>query len=216
MAIVFFIITFFLLLSILFVISTIQIRVQRLTISNEEKEKLQYDYQIFLELILFHKVKMISLEIDKKKIEILDKKINLEQKLKKIDLKKIKKDLPSKQEMKKISEKINVKLERFHLLLDLGTIDVIITSAIITIISSALGIVLSKLIKHYQKEKYEYKIVPIYQNKNVINLSLNCIIQVKMVHIISIIYMLRKFRKEKKRYERTSNRRSYDYSYEQY
>lgn len=121
MAIVFFIITFFLLLGILFVISTIQIRVRKLTMSNEEKRKLKYDYQIFLELTIFGIVKMISLEINPRKIEKLDKKIHFEQKLKKIDFKKIKKDLPSKQEMSNIGKKINAKLENFHLSLKLGT-----------------------------------------------------------------------------------------------
>ncbi len=58
--------------------------------------------------------------------------------------------------------------------------------------------------------------LPIYEDKNRIKLILNCIIQVKLVHIISIIYYVVKKRKEKRKYERASNRRSYDYSYEQY
>lgn len=89
----------------------------------------------------------------------------------------------------------------------------ILTSAIITALASIIGIGLARIIEIYNKEKYSYEIYPIYQNKNLIKLDLNCIIKVKMVHIISIIYLIVKKRRVEKS-ERTSNRMSYDYSYE--
>ena len=113
-------------------------------------------------------------------------------------------------------KRLKIKLEEFHFVLELGTKDVLITSAMIAFLSSVLGIAIARVIKKYQEEKYEYKMIPVYQNKNIINLNLNCIIQVKMVHIICIIFTLLRKRKEKQKHERTSNRRSYDYSYEQY
>lgn len=54
--------------------------------------------------------------------------------------------------------------------------------------------------------------MPMYRFGNSINLSLNCIINVKMVHIIYVIYILLK--KGMIKNERTSNRGAYDYSYE--
>ena len=56
---------------------------------------------------------------------------------------------------------------------------------------------------------------PVYQNQNLVNLSVSGIFEVKLRHIINIIYILnRKEKKGVKKYERTSNRGSYDYSYE--
>ncbi|MBO5479403.1 MAG: hypothetical protein J6A04_06965 [Clostridia bacterium] len=216
MAVVFFIILFFILLLLVVVFSTIKIRMQRVSISNCESKKMKYNYSIIFELRFLNFIRVLKLEINPEKIKKLNQKVNLTQKLQKVDFKKVKKDLPSKEERKELMKKLKIKLEEFHLNLEFGTKDVLITSAIIAILSSALGIMIARLIDHYEEEKYEYKMLPIYKNKNVIKLSLNCIIQIKVVHIISIIYTLVKKRKEKRKNERTSNRRSYDYSYGQY
>lgn len=213
MAIVFFIILFLALLILAITLSTLQIEIKRASISNMNSKKIEYDYLIFLQLKFLGKLKIIQIEINKEKVRKLNKKLKLREK---IDFKKVEKGISNKKERKKLQEKLNIKLNEFHLKAEIGTYDVIITSAIIAVISSAIGIVMAKLIDNYKKEKYEYSIMPVYQNKNVINLSLNCIIQVKMVHIISIIFTLLGRRKEKRKYVRTSNRRSYDYSYGQY
>lgn len=213
MAIVFFIILFLALLILVVTLSTLQIEIKRASISNMNSKKIEYDYLIFLQLKFLGKLKIMQIEINKEKISRLSKKLKLKEK---IDFKKVEKGIPNKKERKKLQEKLDIKLNEFHLKAEIGTYDVIITSAIIAVISSAIGIVMAKLIDNYKKEKYEYIIMPVYQNKNVINLSLNCIIQVKMVHIISIIFTLLRKRKEKSKYVRTSNRRSYDYSYGQY
>lgn len=213
MAIVFFIILFLALLILVITLSTLQIRIKKANISNMNLGKIEYDYLFFIELKFLNKLKIIQIAIDKEKVSKLSKKFKLKEK---IDIKKVEKGIPNKKERKKLQEKLDIKLNEFHLKAEIGTYDVIITSAIIAVISSAIGIVMAKLIDNYKKEKYEYIIMPVYKNKNVINLSLNCIIQVKMVHIISIIFTLLRKRKEKRKYVRTSNRRSYDYSYGQY
>ena len=213
MAIVFFIILFLALLILVITLSTLQIRIKKANISNMNLGKIEYDYLFFIELKFLNKLKIIQIAIDKEKVSKLSKKFKFKEK---IDIKKVEKGIPNKKERKKLQEKLDIKLNEFHLKAEIGTYDVIITSAIIAVISSAIGIVMAKLIDNYKKEKYEYTIMPIYKNKNIINLSLNCIIQVKMVHIISIIFTLLGKRKEKSKYVRTSNRRSYDYSYGQY
>ncbi len=216
MAVVFFIILFFILISLVIVCSTIKIDVQKLKFSNGERRNLQYDYLIFLELRFLNYIKIMKLTLTPQKLKALNEKVKINEKLQKIDVKDIKKDLPNKSEIKELGKKLNLKLEEFHLNLEIGTKDVIITSAIIAILASVVGILLPKCIKRYHFEKYRYKMMPIYQNQNVIKLSLNCIIQVKVIHIINIIFTLVRKRKESKKHERTSNRRSYDYSYEQY
>lgn len=213
MAIVFFIILFLALLILVITLSTLQIRIKKANISNMNLGKIEYDYLFFIELKFLNKLKIIQIAIDKEKVSKLSKKFKLKEK---IDIKKVEKGIPNKKARKKLQEKLDIKLNEFHLKAEIGTYDVIITSAIIAVISSAIGIVMAKLIDNYKKEKYGYTIMPIYKNKNIINLSLNCIIQVKMVHIISIIFTLLRKRKERNKHVRTSNRRSYDYSYGQY
>lgn len=215
MAIVFFIIIFLILCISLIVFSTIKIDIQKLNFNNEKiVDKLEYCF--FIELYFLDKIKFFSLMFNKEKIQKLNQKMNIETKIKDIDFNKVKSDLPSRKELKEAVKKLQINLDEFHLNLQIGTRDVIITSAIVTGIASALGIILAKVIKNYDDQKYRYEIIPVYKNKNMVNLSFNCIIKVKMIHIISIIYTLVSKRKEKIKYERTSNRRSYDYSYEQY
>ncbi len=216
MAVVFFVILFFILLLSCIIFSTLRICIQRMNFSNANSSKIKYDYLIFFDLYFLNQIKILRLKANPEKIKKLNQKMKIDEKIKKADFKKMKEDLPTKEEANKLYKKLNIKLENFHLKLELGTYDVIITSAIITILSSLLGIAIAKVIEHYDRQKYEYIMIPIYQNKNIVKLSLNCIIQVKVVHIINIIFTLIRKRKEKEKDERTSNRRSYDYSYEQY
>lgn len=210
MVLVFFICTFLILAIMLMVLSTILIRIEKFKISNYNNcGKPKFDYKIFFELFFLNKLKIFSLKIDKK---ILDK-INVQQKMKNVDFKQVKTDMPSKKEIKQLIKKLKIDIEKLNIKLEIGTIDVILTSAIVTILASAIGIGLARIIKEYNKDKYNYEIYPVYQNLNLIKLDLNCIIKVKMVHIIFVIYLLLKKRRVEK-HERTSNRRTYDYSYE--
>ena len=214
MAIVFFIILFLILCILLITFSTIKINIQKLNFNNEEVNS-ALDYSFFIELYFLDKIKIFSLMINPEKLEKLNKKMNLETKIKQVNFSKIKNELPNKNEIKELVKKLKIKLDEFHLILQIGTEDVIITSAIVTGIASILGIILAKLIKNYNDEKYRYEIMPVYKNKNMVKLSFDCIIKVKMIHIINIIYRLnKKEKKGVKEYERTSNRGAYGYSYE--
>ena len=190
--------------------STLQVKVEQIEITNQNaNSKLEYNYQFKIQLYLCNKLKWFSISMTKEKLE----NSNWKKKLKKMNWKKLKKEMPKQRIDTKIVQKILPELTEFHLQLELGTQDILLTSAIITILASGLGIGLGKLIKKYQPSKHQYQITPLYIDKNVIKLSLNCIIQVKMVHIIYITSKLLKIRRVEK-HERTSNRRSYDYSYE--
>lgn len=208
---VFVFISIFILLAILLVVlSTVSIKIEKLNLSNyNSKNKLEYDYIIFIQLHFIGKIKILSIKIDKEKL----RKLDIKQKIEKIDIDTIKKDLQLKEKSKEIFKKLKIEIPKFDLRINLGTEDVIITSAVITILSTIVSVGLATIIKQYDEEKYRYAIYPIYQNKNIIKLDLSCIIKVKMVHIIYIIYVLLKKRRVEK-HERTSNRRTYDYSYE--
>lgn len=210
MVLVFFICLFLVLMVTVIILSTISVRIERFNASNyNEGGKLKIDYKVFFELLFLNKLKIFSIKINKELIN----KLNVKKKIENIDFKQAKTNMPSKKDLKQIVKKSQIEIDKLNLKLEIGTIDVILTSAIITALASIIGIGLARIIEIYNKEKYSYEIYPIYQNKNLIKLDLNCIIKVKMVHIISIIYLIVKKRRVEKS-ERTSNRRSYDYSYE--
>ena len=93
-----------------------------------------------------------------------------------------------------------------------GTENAAITSFTVPIITAIASTVYGYFIKEYTTE-HKFKIIPIYNNQNLINVNFSGIFYIKMIHIISTICMLRKKRKGDKNV-RTSNTRSYDYNYE--
>lgn len=76
------------------------------------------------------------------------------------------------------------------------------TAFFVAIVSSIIGIALARKI-----ENPRYTIEPVYGDMNYIFLSINCIFEIKLVHIINIFIKLK--RKEYQKYGRTPNRRSY-------
>lgn len=200
---------FFILISILIILffSHVKIKINQITVSN--MPKYYHDFDIRIGIYLFNKVRLIESKLDKEttqqnkilhrvKEAISEKGLTLEWQR-----------IPKLNELKKV----NVNLEEIYLDVKIGTEDVILTSAIVVILSSVIGLILGKAIKDYNSAQHRYTIVPFYNNKNLFELNLNCIINVKLVHIIYVIYMFSKKRSENK-YERTSNRGTYDYSYE--
>ena len=96
----------------------------------------------------------------------------------------------------------------------IGTENASLTAFIIPAISTFIAMFLSKQIRQYN-EKQVFCVVPVYIDKNLINVEFSGIFQIKMIHIINTICIVNKKRKGDKN-ERTSNRRAYDYGYEQY
>ena len=187
--------------------SNVKIKIDEVIISN--MPKFYNDFDIKIGIYLFNRLKTIELKLNKettRKSKIMHRiKEALSEKGLTLELKRI----PKLNELKKV----NVNLEEIHLDVKIGTEDVILTSAIVAILSSLIGIILGKAIKEYDEDKHRYTILPFYNNENLFELKLNSIINVKLVHIIYVIYMFSKKRSENK-YERTSNRGAYDYSYE--
>ena len=111
----------------------------------------------------------------------------------------------------KAIKQLNITVKQLNLNIDLGTENASFTSILIPIISTIISILLRDKIKDYKNQ--HFIVNPIFTNQNLINIELYSIIEIKMIHIIDSIYVLNKKEGEDK-YERTSNRRSYDYSYE--
>ena len=189
---------------LLITFSTIRIQVENFEASNIENMKKPKNYKIKIALYLFNKIKWIWISLDDKKIQ----KISQKSKWNEVDIKKYV-DVKDIKLVKKLSPKISF----LNLKVKLGTFDIVATTYLVAILSTFIAVLLPYTIKKYKKENYYYEILPVYSDKNLYEIKLNCIIEEKMVHIISIVYALLKKRRVDKN-ERTSNRRSYAYSHE--
>mgnify|MGYP006908484771 FL=1 len=199
-----FIICILIFLVLLITFSTIRIQVENFEASNIENMKKPKNYKIKIALYLFNKIKWIWISLDDKKIQ----KISQKSKWNEVDIKKYV-DVKDIKLVKKLSPKISF----LNLKVKLGTFDILTTTYLVAILSTFIAVLLPYTIKKYKKENYYYEILPVYSDKNLYEIKLNCIIEEKMVHIISIVYALLKKRRVDKN-ERTSNRRSYAYSHE--
>lgn len=190
---------------VILMLSTLKIEIINLRIGNLKIEK---DYNIKISIKMFNKIKIFSTNLNKEKI----KKLSNTKKFKNIDIKRLKNTASLNKEDIKLLKKIKPKIEELKLYIDLGTEDAVLTSYLIAILASSIGIILPYTCKDINNCKYIVN--PLYIGKNVFNLELESIISLKIVHIIYVIYIL--IMKGRDKNERTSNRRSYDYSYGQY
>ena len=199
--IIFIIITLFL---FLVTASNLRFSLENLEVSNTKKK-----FNIKISLVLFKKFTWLFVNLDKTKLEKIAKKVHLDKNI----FKKLDKDF--KFEDLNNLKKLKPKIIKLDLEIKFGLEDVVITSYLIVAISVLISNILPFLIDYKDYSNCRYKIEPIYLNKNLYKITLNCIIEEKMVHIINILFkFLKKGRSDK--YERTSNRRSYDYSNEQF
>ena len=103
-------------------------------------------------------------------------------------------------DFKEIIKKIEI--PKLNINAKFGTGEPNSTAFFVAIVSSIIGIALARKI-----ENPRYTIEPVYGDMNYIFLSINCIFEIKLVHIINIFIKLK--RKEYQKYGRTPNRRSY-------
>lgn len=210
--------------------SSFKLSVNKLIIDTEIK---QYDYEFKFGLYFINKIRIIGFKINKKRVEKIKKEIKkLEDSknlkiISKIDTSKIFSKLEKrlKEQIKKNDINIlkiikvifiNLKLQtlKYKMNLQLGIEDVALNSILIVMISTIVSIILKQTVKNIKNyNNYFYKISPVYGKGNIFKLSLNCIINLKLVHIINIIYLVNKEGRCDK-YVRKSNRRSYDYCHE--
>lgn len=197
---------------ILIITVKVEVKIQNIKYNSEKVkgERLANNYQIIIKILTLEKIPIFRLKINKSKIEKINAKTHLKQKIKEeIQKQDIAKaiEMEKKFDLKKLIPEVykNIKLEteNINLKIDIGTENVVLTSFIIPIISTILAFTV----------KRNFEVQPIYQNKNIIKFELNGIFSVKMIHIIDTICILKKKRRVYKN-ERTSNRRTYDNCYE--
>ena len=182
------------------------------TISEEaEKYKIKEKnrFNIKVSLVLFNKITWLFVNLNKERLSKIAKKAHLD----KNTLIQLEKDFKPK--YFKVLTSLKPKITSLNLDINLGLEDVAITSYLIVAISILISNILPFLVEKENYNNCKYNVNPIYLNKNLYKILFNCIIEEKMVHIINILLkIIKKGRSDK--YERTSNRGSYDYSDEQF
>lgn len=201
----------FILLTIIIVLifSKIQVEIENFRLNlPKNKNKILNDTFLFkIKLVIFGTLPIINLKINREKLKKLEN--NLKEKKIKLDINKIGKQITK--ENINDAKKLQMHIEKIKLKINFGTENTILTSFIVPIISTIWSIVLTK--KRVKEEKQRLEINPIYNKGNLVNIVFEGIFEIKMIHIIKVICAKIKKRRVEK-YERTSNRRAYDYSYE--
>ena len=225
---------FFLIIFLIFIISIFFILNSSFKLSiisldiNTKNQKI--DFEIKFGLYVFNIIRIIGFKINKNKIVKIKKQIEkfknskASKLISKIDVNKIslKIEKKLKQQIKSndvnifkiikiIIKNLKIQILKYNMNLEIGFDDAFYTSFLTVAITFLISIALKLTLKDFKK--CYYRILPIYEKENILKLNLNCIINLKLVHIINIIYLINKEGRSDK-YVRTSNRKSYDYCHE--
>lgn len=173
--------------------TTVQIHIQNLRFYTEkiDERNVSPKYKIIVKLYIFNKINYLKINLTKNQLErrFIKKNVN---KLKK----KIKQD-KNKFDKKILSnlKKTELKIKKIDLKIYLGISDAAINAIIVGIVSSSIAVIMGILMdknildfnckcKKEENNQIYWKIIPVYQNKNLLNIDLNCIISFKLIHII--------------------------------
>ena len=193
----FFILLFLIILIILVKKSKMQIVIKNLDFSSQRKEKVKSTYEAYLEVIAFNKIKIIKINLKK----LRNNKINFNKVLE--QAKKIRENGTKEQFAEQLIgvRDLKIDIKELALKVEIGTEDAAVTAIVIGIIASILGIII---------KNQKFQIFPIYQDKNILNIQLDCIFTLNLMQYI--YKTIKKGRKENER--KSSDRRSYAYSNE--
>ena len=206
-----FIVLFILLTNILLIFSTIQIEIKNLKFNSQQLSRhINKNYEIIIKLLLLKFIPILKVNITKNKLE----KLKLKEKIKNFDFKIIQNNKQFDKKALVIFKELNIDIQNIKLYVNIGTENASLTSILVPTISTIIAFILNKKIKKFENQIF--KIQPIYTNQNLVNIDISGIFDIKISHIINIIYILNKEQKKgvRENNERTSNRRSYGYSYE--
>ena len=210
--IVFFIIFFIILLSIMLIRTlNIKIEIKELNISNIEG-KTSKELISTVKILIFHKITILKADVNNEKINGLNEKFKtrIAEKIDKDILKQIlnpKTIFANREEIKKHFENIGIELEKFFLDLKIGTGELFTTAFLIPTLATIIAVFLSKKSDKIDYKDINYNIKPIYEDKFLYDIKFRCIINVRVVHIIYMIYVLKKGKKESDKCGGTSNRK---------
>ena len=191
----FFILFIIILFAIIIWNSRLQLKIYNLDFSTARKERLSKDFEIYLGIVIFKKVEILRINLKK----IKNKKMNLGtvlEKAQKLEGKNNKQEMVIK--LIKGLKDFDFEIVKADLKVKIGLQDAALTAISVGIIAGILGIIL-------KKQKFE--ILPVYQEKNILNIKLNGIFRVNLIHYIYKTILKGRDKNERK----SSNRKSYAY-----
>ena len=203
----------FIIFTFIIITAKIEVEIINLVIDSQNKNYVNDRYKIILRLRIWGKLPIMKLTITKQKLKKIRESIKMEEKIKKLEKdiweNRNKIDFKFLTIAKELRKEIYIK--SLHLNIQCGTENAGLTAILVAIFSSIVSIGISML--HVKEDNINYKIEPIYIDQKKKKIVISGIFQLKLIHIINMIYVFNK-KGGMKEYERTSNRRSYDYSYE--
>lgn len=204
MILVFCIVGILVLLVTLILISKLELKINRLDISNIDKHKNNEKLSLQISLLI-GKFKWFRITINKDKLARIYVKIK--EKEATMDLNKVKKDIEQDfkiifedAELRKLIFSTKLSLEKFNVNIALGSRDFLLTSYLVAVVS----IVISNILPHIISPKKDvariihYRIVPIYKEEDIYNIHLSLTINTKILHLLNIIIKTYKITKLKK------------------
>lgn len=203
-----------LMIMIIFITIKIKFEIQNLKISTNEKSHLNKKYQIKIVIYTLGFIPILKIKLNNQKIKKIINNQKIKEKIKQQETKIIENKANIDKELITSLKNIKTEVKEINLKIRIGTENASLTAFTIPVISTFIAIFLSKQIKKYN-DKQVFLVEPVYLDKNLLNIEISSIFQIKTIHIINTICIVNKKRKGDKN-ERTSNRRSYDYGYEQY
>lgn len=208
MAFLFILLIIAILINVIILLSKIQIQIKNVHFnSSKPKGKLDANYKIIIIVYIIKKIPILKINVTQSKL----KKLKLKEKVRQAEIDIIQNKKKIDKEILYELRKIKVQIKYWNLELLLGTEDAKITALIVGYLSIFLGIYLNKKISKHENKKFS--IQPVYIGQNILKLIFEGIFEIKTVNIINIIWNLKK-KERRNGNERTSNRRTYDYSYE--
>lgn len=208
MAFLFILLIITILINVIILLSKIQIQIKNVHFnSSKPKGKLDANYKIIIIVYIIKKIPILKINVTQSKL----KKLKLKEKVRQAEIDIIQNKKKIDKEILYELRKIKVQIKYWNLELLLGTEDAKITALIVGYLSIFLGIYLNKKISKHENKKFS--IQPVYIGQNILKLIFEGIFEIKTVNIINIIWNLKK-KERRNGNERTSNRRTYDYSYE--
>ncbi len=152
--------------------SRIGIEINNLIINTEKPkgQKVNKDSKIYVYLLIFKKIKLFKKDVKKMK----QPKVRLENQNIDLDVK-ILKDRELKINYKDLLQNIDIDVKKINLNAQIGTQDAALTAILVGFLSAILGITL---------KKPKYQVYPIYLNKNILKVKIECIISIYLMHYI--------------------------------
>lgn len=180
---------FLLLVILLFIIvkyTTIQLEIHNCNFNIPKRvgRIINEDYKIIIKLYLFKKFKYKKIILTKDKLEKLKNKNNF----KNLETKILKNNIKFNIKKVEVIKKLKVNLNKLDLQIIFGLKDAANTAILAGGVSSIIAIILSKITKN--NELLFWKVTPLYKDRDIFKVRLNCKIELELINIIYLLYLI--------------------------